>query len=486
MFRRFLPRVGAAIILYAVAPAAVGVELSPCTLTASEGRQEVRAQCTTLAVPLNPDDSAVGTLELFVAVVPALTESAAPDPLTVIAGGPGDSATRFFAQAEQAFALIRRTRDIVLVDQRGSGGSAPLHCEKFRELGPLADVATDVDTVVEMTLDCLDELEHDPRFFTTSLAVGDLEQVREALGYEQFNLYGISYGTRVAQHYLRRYPEHTRSVILDGVVPPVLALGPDIALASQAALDALFDRCREDAACQAAFPELRAHFQAVLERVEETPARVAFAHPRSGDPVDIVVDRLAMAGVVRLLLYSPVTTSLMPVLIDAAYGGDYKPLVTQAYLAATGVEDLAVGLNYAIVCTEDVPFFGEIDRATQAATYLGTAFLEVLGRVCERWPRGSMDADFKEVVSSDVPVLFLSGERDPITPPRYVDLAAEGLTRHAELLGPGQGHGMLASGCAPRIMAEFVDSADPGGLDVDCAQRMRPFPLLTSPLGPAP
>ena len=168
VFRRFLPRVGAAIILYAVAPTAVGVELSPCTLTASEGRQEVRAQCTTLAVPLNPDDSAAGTLELFVAVVPALTESAAPDPLTVIAGGPGDSATRFFAQAEQAFALIRRTRDIVLVDQRGSGGSAPLHCEKFRELGPLADVATDVDTIVEMTLDCLDELEHDPRFFTTS------------------------------------------------------------------------------------------------------------------------------------------------------------------------------------------------------------------------------------------------------------------------------------------------------------------------------
>ena len=485
MFLRFVLRVGAAVILYAAAPA-VGVNLSPCTLTASEGRQEVRARCTTLAVPLNPDDPDAGSLELFVAVVAALTESAAPDPLTVISGGPGDSATRFFAQAEQAFALIRRTRDIVLVDQRGSGGSAPLHCEKFRELGPLADVATDVDTLVETILDCLDELEHDPRFFTTSLAVGDLEQVREALGYEQFNLYGISYGTRVAQHYLRRYPEHTRSVILDGVVPPVLALGPDIALASQAALDALFDRCREDAACQAAFPELRARFQAVLERVEATPARVAFAHPRSGDPVDAVVDRLAIAGVVRLLLYSPVTTSLMPVLIDAAYGGDYKPLVTQAYLAATGVEDLAVGLNYAIICTEDVPFFGEIDRAAQAATYLGTAFLEVLGRVCERWPRGPMDADFKEVVSSDVPVLFLSGERDPITPPRYVDLAAEGLTRHAELLGPGQGHGMLASGCAPRIMAEFVDSADPTGLDVDCAQRMRPFPLLTSPLGPAP
>ena len=465
---------------------AAALDLSPCTLSATEGRQEVRAQCGTLAVPLDPGDPDEETIDLFVSVVPAVVESAAPDPLTVIAGGPGDASTRFFTQAQGAFEPIRRTRDIVLVDQRGTGKSAPLHCENFRELGPLADVATDVDTLVEMTLTCLDDLAPDPRFFTSSLAVRDLDRVRDALGYEQLNVYGISYGSRVAQHYARRFPERTRSVILDGVVPPVVALGPDTALESQRALDAMLERCRTDPACDAAFPELAGHFEAVLTRLEETPARVAFEHPRTAELQEVVVDRLTLAGVVRLLLYSPVTTSMLPVLIDAAWRGDYQPLVTQGYLASLGVEELAMGLNYAIVCTEDEPFAGAVNVEAQRATYMGTAFTEMLGRVCARWPRGPIDDDFKEPLASDVPVLFLTGEEDPITPPRYVPLAAQRLTNYGELVGPGQGHGMLASGCVPRIMAEFVEAADPTGLDLDCAARLRPFPLLTSPLGPAP
>ena len=474
----------AAVLLCAGAAAAL--DLSACTLTASEGRQEIRARCGTLPVPLDPaaaDGEAIG---LFVAVVPAVVEEPAPDPLTVIAGGPGDASTRFFAQVQGAFEPIRRTRDIVLVDQRGTGKSAPLHCENFRELGPLADVATDIDTVVEMTLECLADLAPDPRFFTTSLAVQDLDRVRAALGYARLNLYGISYGSRVAQHYARRFPERTRSVILDGVVPAAVSLGPDTALESQRALNAMLLQCRADATCQAAFPDLAERFDAVLARLRETPARIVFEHPRTAEPEEVVVDGLVMAGVVRLLLYSPVTTSLLPVLIDAAYRGDYAPLVTQAYLASLGVEDLTIGLNYAIVCAEDEPYSRDFDLEAQRATYLGSTFMEVLGRVCARWPRGPMDDDFHEPLASDAPVLFLTGERDPITPPRYVPLAAERLTNYAELLGPGQGHGMLATGCVPRVMAEFVKTADPAGLDLDCAGRMRAFPLLTSPLGPAP
>ena len=461
-------------------------DLSPCMLTASEGRQEIRGRCTTLEVPLDPENPAGETIGLHVAVVPAVVETPAPDPVTVIAGGPGDASTRFFAQVHGAFEQVRRTRDIVLVDQRGTGKSAPLHCENFRELGPLADVVTDVDTLVEMTLACLDELAPDPRFFTSSLAVQDLDRVRDALGYEQLNVYGISYGSRVAQHYARRFPERTRSVILDGVVPAVVALGPDTAVESQRALDAMLERCRTDPACDAAFPELARNFEAVLTRLEAAPARVAFEHPRTAELQEVLVDRLTMAGVVRLLLYSPVTTSVLPVLIDAAWRGDYQPLVTQGYLASLGVEELAMGLNYAIVCTEDEPFARGVDLEAQRATYMGTAFMEMLGRVCARWPRGPIDDDFKEPLESDVPVLFLTGEEDPITPPRYVPLAAQRLTNYGELVGPGQGHGMLASGCVPRIMAEFVEAADPTGLDLDCAERMRPFPLLTSPLGPAP
>ena len=485
MHLRFFLPLGAVFLLVGARQVAA-LELAPCTLNASEGRQEVSATCGTFAVALDPDNAAAGSVELFVAVVAALSEDVAADPLVVIAGGPGDAATRFYVGVARAFAQIHRSRDIVLVDQRGTGRSEPLHCEKIRKLEPLAAIGADVDMAVDMAVDCLTELQEDPRFFTTSFAVGDLDRVREALGYEQINLYGIKYGSRIAQHYLRRFPERTRSVVLDGVVPAVVALGPDTAIAGQAALNALFDRCASDTACRSAFPNLRDDFFTVLDRLEGHPARVTFAHPRTGAPEEFALDRLTMTGVVRLLISSPATASMLPVLIDAAHAGDYGPLAAQASIGAAGWEEFATGLNYAVICSENLPFVGEVDWAAQRETYLGAAFMHTLSRLCERWPRGAMDADFREPVVSDVPVLFLSGEHDPITPPRYVALAAQRLSNYTELLGRGQGHGMIAVRCAQRVMAAFIDDPNPGALDLGCAERIRPFPLFTSPLGPAP
>ena len=310
------------------------LELEPCDLTAAGGRQEVDAQCGTLAVPVDPGDPRGETIDLFVAVVDALAEQGAPDPLVVIAGGPGQAATTFYAMAEAAFARVVRKRDIVLVDQRGTGRSAPLTCESGED--DLFLEAGDIDRMLELSRECLDGLDHDPRFFTTSTAIRDLERVREALGYAELNLYGISYGTRVAQHYLRRYPESTRRVILDGVLPPAVPLGTDVALASQAALDALFDRCEADAACRQTFPDLRRRFAEVLARLREAPVEVSLDHPRTGEPIDAVVDHWMLIGVVRLLVYQPQTASLLPVLIDAVDSGDYRALAAQVLPAHRG------------------------------------------------------------------------------------------------------------------------------------------------------
>ena len=482
--RFFVPL--AAVLLMVGARQSVALELAPCVLNASEGRHEVSAKCGTHAVALDPDNAAAGSVELFVAVVDALSEDVTADPLVVIAGGPGDATTRFYAGMARAFAQILRSRDIVLVDQRGTGRSEPLHCENIRRLEPLAAIGADVDTVLAMAVDCLAELQGDPRFFTTSFAVGDLDLVRDALGYEQINLYGIKYGSRIAQHYLRRFPERTRSVVLDGVVPTVVALGPDTAIAGQSALNALFARCASEPACRSVFPNLRDDFFAVLERLERHPARVTFAHPRTGAPEEFALDRLTMTGVVRMLISSSKTASMLPVLIDAAYAGNYRPLVAQASIGVTGQKEFATGLNYAVICSENLPFVGEVDWAAQRETYLGTAFMDTLGRLCERWPHGALDEDFREPVASDIPVLFLSGEHDPITPSRYVPLAAQRLTNYTELLGRGQGHGMIGVRCAQQVMAAFVDDPNPNGLDLGCAERIRPFPLFTSALGPTP
>ena len=470
-------------LLGAAVPAAA-IDLSPCDLAARDGRREVDAECGTFGVPLNPNDPGGETIELFVAVVPALAEQPSPDPLVVIAGGPGEAATRFYATVEGAFSRIVRNRDIVLVDQRGTGRSAPLRCDG----GPGDPFLTagGVDVAIAAGAECLEGLDHDPRYFTTSVAVGDLERVRRALGYGEWNLYGVSYGTRVAQHYLRRFPDRTRRIVLDSVVPPGVALGPEVALASQAALDKLFDRCGADAACRGAFPDLRERFDAVLERLREAPVETVLDHPRTGDPVEVVVDHWMLVGVVRLLVYHPQTASLLPVLIEATHRGDYRALATQAYVIAAGIEDIAMGLHNAVVCTEDIPFVRDVDLDAQAATYMGTAFMETVTGICGHWPRGLLDDDLREPLVSDRPTLILSGELDPVTPPRYAVQAAAGLSNAVQVVGRGQGHGMLMVGCAQRLMAEFLDLDDAAALDLDCVDRMRPFPLFLSRMGPGP
>ena len=462
------------------------VELADCKLDAVGGRYEVPARCGELPVPLDPGQPDGERIGLHVAVVPALAEDSLPDPLVVIAGGPGDAATRFYAAMAGAFTSVARRRDIVLVDQRGTGQSAPLHCPGLDAEGLDWGVGDSVDETVRLTLECLDDLHHDPRFFTTSVAAHDLELVREALDYEELNIYGVSYGTRVAQHYLRRHPERTRSLVLDGLVPASVALGPDTALESQVALDATWARCEANASCNAAFPDIQDRFDDVMQRLGEAPAEVTVPHPASGQPTPLVLTRTIAAGVVRLLVYSPQSAAMLPTLFDDAFERRYDRLAAQAVMLAEGIGELAYGLNFAIVCTEDVPFWGELDLDAQQGTYMGSMFVEALAKVCERWPRGVMDEGFKAPVESDVPVLILTGEKDPITPPRYVPLATPFLANHIEVVGPGQGHGMLAVGCMPHLVAEFVDTPEPAELDASCAERIVPFPPFISPLGPAP
>ena len=474
------------ILVALLALPAASIELLPCKLEAVGGRYEVSARCGELPVPLDPNQPDGERIGLHVAVVPALANDSLPDPLVVIAGGPGDAATRFYAAMAGAFTRVARRRDIVLVDQRGTGQSAPLHCPGLDAEGLDWGVGDSVDETVTLTLDCLDDLDHDPRFFTTSVATQDLELVREALGYEELNLYGVSYGTRVAQHYLRRHPERTRSLVLDGLVPASVALGPDTALESQVALNATWARCEANAPCNAAFPDIRARFDAVMQRLGDAPVEVTVPHPASGQPTPLVLSRTIAAGVVRLLVYSPQSAAMLPVLFDDAFEHRYERLGAQALLLADGIGELAYGLNFAVVCTEDVPFWGDVDVEAQRGTFMGTMFVEALARVCERWPAGVMDEGFKAAVESDVPVLILTGEKDPITPPRYVPLATPFLANHAEVVGPGQGHGMLAVGCVPRLVAEFVDSPEPAELDASCVERIVPFPPFISPLGPAP
>ena len=459
------------------------VEFEPCVLTALGDRAESAAECGTLEVPLDPDRPGGERIELRVARIAALSGTPEPDPFTLIAGGPGQAATIFYAQMAPAFARIRRTRDIVLVDQRGTGSSTPLRCENIERDEAFLDSAT----FIRLGRDCVDGLTHDPAFFTTSAAVRDLELVREALSYPTWNIYGISYGTRVAQHYLKRYPARVRTVVLDGVVPPGLAMGPGVAVDAQRALDRLLARCAAMPACVEQHPDLRDQFGDLLARLEASPPQIAVPHPRTGEPTTLTLTGELVANMVRLLTYSPQTAALIPLLVGAAAQAQYGPLAAQVLMVSDDLHGaISFGMHFAVVCTEDVPFWGQVDRAALAQTFLGPASIDALGAICEAWPRGYIDDDFARAVATSVPVVLLSGENDPVTPPSYAELSVGGLTHYRHLTLPHQAHGQITTGCVPRLLAGFVDSADPAAFDDPCLEAVEGFPIFTSRMGPPP
>lgn len=456
-----------------------------CQIGATGSATRMQARCTTLVVPedrAHPEGRKIG---LHIAVLKARASEPRPDALFFLAGGPGQAATEAYVEEAPAFERIQADRDIVLVDQRGTGESNRLDCPAAPGL---PDAATDaaVDRAVDA---CLKQLSGDPRYYTTSVAVQDLDAVRAALGYPGIDLYGISYGTRVALQYLREYPAHTRSVILDGVVPADLALGPDVSLDAQHALGLIFTRCDRDPACHKAFPDPAGAFAGLQRELGDRAVSVTLRDPLSGAPRTESLSWNKVAQAVRLMSYQSETASLLPLLIHQAVEHDYAPLMGTALIFSNEIEsDFAEGMANSVLCTEDAPFLKD-DAPQDAArreTYLGGHTLDMLVKTCRRWPRGVIAPDFKQPVKSGAPVLLLSGEDDPITPPANAARAARTLSNSLALVVPGQGHGNVFRGCLPRVAADFIARASVKGLDTACIRKIEPFPFFVNFSGPTP
>ena len=439
------------------APAAT-LPLHDCRLEHPLELSSVAARCGVLAVPENPEDSAGRTIDLFVAVVPALNRRANAEPLFLLAGGPGQAAADLYASYAGAFARANRNHDIVLVDQRGTGRSEPLVCSYPDDWG---DTADSMPELRRATAECLARYGDRVRFYTTSVAVRDLDRVRLALGYSAIDLYGSSYGTRVAELYMRRHPLETHAVVLDGVTFPEQAIGPDTPLDGERALE-LFGR----------------------EKLA-----LVIADPTSGEPFPLEFNRSVFSASLRFLSYSATEASLLPTLIHQAAIGRAAPMAAETFMMARQIRDqLAGGMQNSVVCSEDVPFFHLSDGERQriAQTYQGMDQLDALGEICKLWPRGPVDADLHAPLRSSVPALLLSGEADPVTPPADAERLARGLARYRHLVVPGEGHGQIITGCMPKLMADFLDTADPGQLDASCLNRHHPAPFFVGLTGPAP
>jgi pimeloyl-ACP methyl ester carboxylesterase len=467
----------------------LAIALAPCRLEHPLGLASFAAECGRVSVPENRDKPGSARLELFVARIPALSRKRAADPLFLLAGGPGLGATTFYTGVAPAFALANRNRDIVLVDQRGTGKSRPLNCPfDEQQMWDISDQET-----ARIMGECRDQLakDHDLSQYTTSVAVRDLDAVRAALGYERISLYGSSYGTRVAQHYARRFPQRTRALILDGVVPPTQVLGPTTPLDAEHALQGIFARCRADAACMKEFGDPQQDYQQLREKLAGSSIAITLADPRSGKPLELQFSTSVLAGALRLAGYTSDQAALLPLALHMAnQNQQFTPLASQFLLAAENYDAvLSYGMHNSVVCTEDVPFFkeSEQDREQLAATFLGVAQLDALRALCMNWPRGPIDADFHAPLASKVPALLLSGTSDPVTPVTFGDEAAKGFHNAVHLKLKDQGHGQLVQPCVDRVMADFLQQADgPLHLDTHCVDKLQAPPFYLSLNGPGP
>lgn len=458
----------------------------PCLLRAPGGAGSLEAECGRFEVAEDRRRPDGRRLDLHYAVLPAVSRRVEPDALVFLAGGPGQSATETFPQTSQAFDGLNHERDVLLLDQRGTGDSHSLDCpglaaEDSLEVPPL-------DELRRLSEQCVAGLDVDPVNFTTEAGARDLDELRQALGYERLDLYGISYGTRMALAYARLFPERVRTLVLDGVVPPDWLLGPSAARDAQTALDAIFARCAAEESCAAAFPDPAGDLRRLLDRLDAAPVPVGLDHPRTAVAVDLLVDRQVFTGALRLLSYSPETAALLPLLLsDAAKTGDLRRLASLALTVSDGVEQsFSTGLSYAVSCNEDVPYFPEDDAATDGDTYLGAGFAKSLRVVCEPWPQGEVPAAARQPLVSDIPTLLLSGEADPVTPPANAERVAKTLANSRALVAPGMGHGVVARGCIPKLVESFIETGALADLDLGCAGDITPPPFFLEFTGPRP
>ncbi|MEP7298284.1 MAG: alpha/beta hydrolase, partial [Burkholderiales bacterium] len=420
-------------------------------------------QCGVVQRPLDPARPAGPVIDVNYVVVPAMARRKLPDPVFLLAGGPGQSAIGVGPQVFGLFSRLNNRRDIVFVDQRGTGRSAPLECPetKHERLSDQAGAERQIELLMQCKAGLLKlpyiQAESDLGFFTTTLAMQDLDAVRAQLGAERIDLVGVSYGTRAALEYMRLFPTRVRRSVLDSVAPPDMVLPASFSTDSQAALDALLAACDQQAACQTSYPRLRADWAALLASL---PRAVTAAHPLTGQIEHFALTRDMVLGAVRGALYSSATAAALPAAITEAAAGRIEALVgVGALLSSRKGIQLAMGMHFSIVCAEDVP---RLDGASDPpGADFRAEYATLYRRACARWPRGAVPAAFYSVPASTTPTLLFSGGIDPATPPRHGARIAAALGPAAQhVVVPNAGHSVLGVGCARDLLYRFIDAAD--------------------------
>lgn len=439
-------------------------ELTPCY---AKGLDD-RLLCGSIKQPLS-DNPADGEIDIHFAVIPAIKPSKPDEAVLGFAGGPGQASVELAAIFDRNLRFARETRDIVLVDQRGTGKSRLLQCDSDDLTAQFAFNDSMDDFAEADTKACKEKLNIDLSHFTTVAAAKDFEAVRVALGYSGFHLYGVSYGTRIAQEYTRQYPQSVITSTLDGVVPMQQSLTA-IGHAIDGSLDALLMQCKENGVCAKQYPNLREQLNNLLIQLEKAPVETEVLHPRTHEKVSLVLTKDKVYGIIRLALYGHTTRVLVPLAISEAAKGNYSVLVG-LYSAADIAGALAMGMHSAIVCGEDWPNLNEKSRASDTQSFVGKLMIEGLDISCPIWDVKPVDKSFYEPVKTDIPTLLLSGGLDPATPPSWADMAMVEMSNATHLIAPTATHGVVSQTCAANIVGQFIDQKNLEEVDTSCLEK---------------
>ncbi|WP_223786770.1 alpha/beta hydrolase [Marinicella meishanensis] len=468
------------LVAWLLATNAYALELEPCFIGAAGSGVHTAAHCGRLSVPENREQPEQ-QIELNIAVVKSGSSDKLNDPVLLLAGGPGQGAVDTFAGLVKPISALLPLRDVVMVDQRGTGASNPLRCEitpeDFEAMNDL-----DPEALRAWTKECHDSLDADTRMYTTTIAIEDLESVRQALGYDQWNLYGGSYGTRKALTYMKMYPDAIRSVVLDAVVSQDEALGVSHEANLQSTLSRIFARCEQDESCAKAFGDAEQQMWKFLDQLQEQPITLRIQNSATGEYETVVMTREYAVLALRMFAYSPETMGLIPLLVSLANNGQPETMAAQAQMVMNSLnQGLNNALELSVSCAEDVPFMPTSSNVTNSL--FGDNLFELMRARCAEWDSVPVADSFKEPVTSDIPTLLLSGEYDPVTPPEFAERAMATLSNAQHLVAKGQGHIVSTRGCMPKIVAAFIKQPETE-LDTACMGDFRDFPFFINMNGP--
>lgn len=460
-------------------PGQAGVATLPlCPGFAETGKPPLvhRARCGSLAVPLNHAEPEGEKLDIQVLLLPAIHPTPKKDPLVLIAGGPGQSAIKIAEQIYYKFEDVRKERDLLFIDQRGTGQSYPLNCPQLDGLSQTLPAAEQEQRLHSALRACIADEGERLLFFTTPHAVQDLEAIRQQLGYSQFNLWGVSYGTRVALAYQQAYPNSVRTSVLDGVAPLSLALPWHAEADALLALVKIDQACAEQDECARRYGKLRDQAEQVAERLLANAKTVTIEHPLTRLPYSVEMTPAAFASALRMSLYSRDLARILPLAIHRAAQEDFDLVVALMALAETrgSFADISMGMHYTVVCNEDYPHYAK-RNAEASEVFLHSRSVDSMKKICDFWPRGELPDSYLTRFTSDVPTLLLSGERDPVTPPRWAENILPRLSNAQHWVAPGGHHSISLEGCTAQLIARFIQYADLAVLDGSCITRIKPL-----------